>query len=309
MRYGMPMNILSRTVSGLVLAVVLLALSTLHFLWAAGNPFPAASLDELQRTVVLGSEFPPQWLTVLVALALLAAGLVALLRTADLNRARGQRSRLLRLAAYALGAVFAIRALAGFALGILWIADGAPADAPFNAADLAVFSPLCAVLAVAALVLAGRPQVPTDLFAHTVRLFRRNSFVHLVTLGPDGAPRTRVLQRLAVDDNGTVWMSTDINSTKVAEIRADPRVALSIYDARAQASASLEGIASIHTDPDLVAKYWVAPLRLYFSRGRRDERLALISIAPSSFGLLDFSSDVAPAPFGLRGVAQPVPQG
>lgn len=301
------MNILNRTVSGLVLATALLALSTLHFLWAAGNPFPAASLAELQRAVVPASEFPAPWMTVLVALALLAASAVALLRTADLNRARGQRSKLLRLAVYALGAVFAIRAIAGFGWGVIWLAGRAGTDAAFHVADLALYSPLCAVLAVAGLILAGRPRVPVDLFTHTVALFRRNPFVHLVTVGPDGSPRTRVLQRLAVDDDGTVWMSTDVTSAKVAEIGADPRVALSIYDGKAQAGASLEGLASIHTDPSLIARYWVAPLRLYFSRGRHDERIALISVVPSSFGLLDFSSDVTPAPFGLRRVSQPAP--
>jgi len=307
MRYGMPMNILARTVSGLLLAAVLLALSTLHFLWAAGNPFPFSSFDELQRVVVPGAQSPGPLLTVLVALALLAASALVLLRTADLNRARMQRSNLLRLAVYALSAVFAIRAVAGFGWGIAWTIGGTGTDAAYHAADLAAYSPLCALLAFAALILAGRPRVPGDLFAHTVALFRRTPFVHLVTLGPDGAPRTRILQRLGVDDDGTVWMSTDINSAKVAEIRSDPRVALSIYDGKAQAGASLEGTASVHTDPDLIAKYWVAPLRLYFSRGRRDERIALISVAPSSFGLLDFSSDVTPAPFGLRRVSQAVP--
>lgn len=308
MRYGMSMNILIRTVSGLVLTVALLTLSTLHFLWAAGNPFPALSFEELQRVVVPGEAFPNSGLTVLVALALFVAALLALLRTADLNRARTQRSRLLRFAIYALGAVFAVRAVAGFVWGIVWVAAGAETDAEFHLANLAAYSPLCAVLATAAFVLAGRPRVPVDLFAHTVRILRRNAFVHLVTLGADGAPRTRILQRLAVDTDGTVWMSTDASSHKVAEIRADPRVALSVYDAQAQAGASLEGLASIETDPDLLAKHWTPPLRLYFSHGRHDERYALIRVVPTTFGVLDFSSDVTPAPFGLRQVTQPVPR-
>jgi len=306
----MSMNIRIRTVSGLILAAALLGLSVLHVLWASGNPFPASTFAQLERTVLPAGRFPSALLTLLVAGALFVASALAVLRTLDLNRGKADRSKLLRFAIYALGAVFALRAIEGFVSGIAWlVAGGTSSDrnAPYHYADLAAYSPLCLTLAVAAFILAGQSRVPRDLFQHTLSVFRREPFVHLVTLAADGSPRSRVLQRVTVEANGTVWMATDGGSEKVDEINADPRVVLSVYEAKAQAAASLEGTATVITDQETLAKHWVPLFRLYFSRGKLDERYALIRVVPTSFGLIDFSWDVAPAPFGLRRVSQPVP--
>lgn len=306
----MFMNIRTRTLSGFALAIALLGLSGLHVLWALGNPFPASSFAQLERTVLPAGQFPSAPLTILVAGALFVASALAVLRTLDLNRGRADRSKLLRLAIYALGAIFALRAIEGFVSGIAWLAAGGTSsdrNALYHYADLAAFSPLCLAIATAAFLLAGQSRVPRDLFQHTLSVFRRVPFVHLVTLAADGSPRSRVLQRITVEANGTVWMATDAGSEKVEEIRADPRVVLSAYEAKAQSAASLEGIATVVTDSATLAEHWVPLFRLYFPRGKFDERYALIRVVPASFGLIDFSWDVAPAPFGLRRVSQPVP--
>ena len=304
------MNIRTRTVSGFILAIALLGLSVLHVLWGSGNPFPASSFAQLERTVLPTGQFPSALLTLLVAGALFVASALAVLRTLDLNRGRADRSKLLRLAICALGAVFALRAIEGFVSGFMWLGAGGTStdrNAAYHHADLAAYSPLCLALAAAAFILAGQPRVPRDLFQHALSIFRREPFVHLVTLAADGSPRSRVLQRVTVEANGTVWMAADVDSDKVAEIRADPRVVLSVYEAKAQAAASLEGTATVITDRETLNKHWVPLFRLYFPRGKLDERYALIRVVPTSFGLIDFSWDIAPAPFGLRRVSQPVP--
>lgn len=306
----MAMNIRNRTVAGGALVVSLLILSALHVLWAAGNPFPAGTFAELTSWVIPQSEFPSAGLTALVAIALGGGAVVAFLRVLDLNRGRQQRSRLLRVAVYGIAAVFGLRALEGVVSGVIFLAGGGDPEGQFAAyhrGDLVAYTPLCIALALAALALAGRPRVPADLFRHALSILRREPFVHLVTLDPTGSPRSRVLYRLGVDTDGTVWLSTDGASEKADDIRADPRVVLSVYDTKAQAAVSIEGDAAIVTNPALLSEKWYPPLRLYFSRGVSDERYVLIRVTPRRFGLVDFSRDVTPEPFGLRRVSAEVP--
>lgn len=303
------MNIRIRTVSGVSLAIALLCLSILHALWAAGSPFPAQSFSDLQAAVFPGEAFPAPLVTLAVALALFAGSVAAALRTLDLNRSRQARSRLLRLGVYGLAAVFALRGVVGMVLSASWLVSNGwgGREAVFYQLDVVAYSPLCLALAAASFVLARQARVPRDHLAHAISVFRRVQFVHLVTLAPDGSPRSRVVARLSVESDGVVWLSTDRDSQKVHDIHADPRVVLSAYDSNAQAMASFEATATVVSDPDTLEKHWAPYLRLYFTRGRADERYCLVRVEPHSFSVLDFSNDVAPQPFGLRHVTQQLP--
>ncbi|MGH7697336.1 MAG: TIGR03618 family F420-dependent PPOX class oxidoreductase, partial [Candidatus Dormibacteria bacterium] len=58
-------------------------------------------------------------------------------------------------------------------------------------------------------------------------LFRDKNFAHLTTLNPDGSPQTTVLW---VDEaDGRIMLNTAADRSKVANIRRDPRVAISVH--------------------------------------------------------------------------------
>lgn len=84
-------------------------------------------------------------------------------------------------------------------------------------------------------------------------LARRSGFHHptIATTGPDGAPRLRTMILRGVEpDIRRLRFHTDIRAAKVAEIAADPRVAVHVYDPGLKLQVRMTGTATIsHADP------------------------------------------------------------
>lgn len=92
----------------------------------------------------------------------------------------------------------------------------------------------------------------------------------LSTVGLDGAPRARVLVlRKAEPAAGLLWVHTDVRSAKQAELAADPRSALTFWDARANLQLRIEGVARIESDAAVLAEAWARvpePARANYAR-------------------------------------------
>ncbi|MER5307971.1 DUF3995 domain-containing protein [Streptomyces sp. NPDC002773] len=123
-----------------LVASVLTADAALHLYWTTGATWPAADGRSLSYAV-LGTDVPftPPVLLPLAALLLTAAALV-------LAHARRPGNLLLRAGTLAVAAGLSLRALAG----IYWLFAKETGTA-FHWLNLLLYTPLCAVLAVAAL--------------------------------------------------------------------------------------------------------------------------------------------------------------
>ena len=90
---------------------------------------------------------------------------------------------------------------------------------------------------------------------------RRSGFhtAQLATIGADGAPRVRTLVLRGVE-RGTrlLRLHTDRRSTKAAEIVAEPRVELHLYDAKAKIQLRVRGAATLHADDAAADAAWGA---------------------------------------------------
>lgn len=120
--------------------VILLAVSTAHFLWSIGRTWPIRSEKLLAQTVV-GFEgierMPPRLASFAVAVATLAAGIIAL-ALAD----HDSGGLTLSLIGLPLAAVFLARGIAGYTS---WWAAKTP-EPNFRLNDTRVYSPLCLFL-------------------------------------------------------------------------------------------------------------------------------------------------------------------
>ncbi|MER6128618.1 DUF3995 domain-containing protein [Streptomyces sp. NPDC001795] len=123
-----------------LVASVLTADALLHLYWTTGATWPAAD-DRSLSQAVLGTDVPftPPILLPLVALLLTAAASV-------LAHSRRPRHLLLRFGTLVVAAGLSLRALAG----IYWLFAKETGTA-FYWLNLALYTPLCAVLAVATL--------------------------------------------------------------------------------------------------------------------------------------------------------------
>lgn len=88
---------------------------------------------------------------------------------------------------------------------------------------------------------------------------RRSGFHHPVisSIGLDGTPRSRVMILRGVDqDARTLRVHTDLRSEKIAEWRANPRVAILGYDAGQKLQIRLTGRVSLHHDDAMADAAW-----------------------------------------------------
>lgn len=78
----------------------------------------------------------------------------------------------------------------------------------------------------------------------------------LATIGTDGMPQARTVVLRAADKTGaTVHIHTDLHSAKVAELRADPRAALHVWDPSPHLQVRIEAEVAILSGAQ-VADIW-----------------------------------------------------
>ena len=81
----------------------------------------------------------------------------------------------------------------------------------------------------------------------------------LATRGPDARPRLRTVVLRRLDPEARVLeFHTDRRAAKVAEIAADPRVALHVWDPEAQVQLRLDGVAVAHGADVVADAAWAA---------------------------------------------------
>jgi len=79
----------------------------------------------------------------------------------------------------------------------------------------------------------------------------------VATIGRDGDPRVRtVVLRAAARDEGWLQFHTDRRSPKVAEIEAQPRVALHFYDRAAKVQLRVRARAVVHGEDAVARAAW-----------------------------------------------------
>ncbi|MER5363201.1 DUF3995 domain-containing protein [Streptomyces sp. NPDC002785] len=148
------------TTAAAAVATVLAADGLLHVLWSTGTTWPAHDARSLSYAVLgIDAPFTPPVVLPLAALLFTGAALV----TARARLGRTHRlGRLLQAGTVAVACGTALRGLAGiaWACGLRTGLDGGAGDT-FHWLNLALYTPLCLVLAAAALRVAAGKEAPT----------------------------------------------------------------------------------------------------------------------------------------------------
>ncbi len=102
----------------------------------------------------------------------------------------------------------------------------------------------------------------------------------LVTIDDAGRPRSRPMQTQQVEFDGTIWFFTDVQSDRVAEITANPRVNVA-YASSSESYVSVTGMAEIVQDPARTHELWNPLLRAWFDSAD-DPRIRLVRVDAES---------------------------
>ena len=115
----------------------------------------------------------------------------------------------------------------------------------------------------------------------------------LVTRTKDGGLRSRPLSIVNnEDDQERLYFSTAIDSPKVLELEADPRVNVCMQNKRR--FVSVTGVARLVKDRALIGKLWSEAWKIWFPNGKDDPSLRILIVEPSEAAYWDAS--------GLEGV-------
>lgn len=99
----------------------------------------------------------------------------------------------------------------------------------------------------------------------------------LVTRERDGSTHARPMAVAEMKPDADVYFSTSIDSPKIAEIKADPRVLIT-FQGRNE-FASIEGTATVVRDRALIDRLWAEDWRLWFPEGKDDPTLCLLKVS------------------------------
>lgn len=122
----------------------------------------------------------------------------------------------------------------------------------------------------------------------------------LVTIGPAGAPQARMMDAFPPEDDLTVWMATDRDTRKVAELRADARTTLIYFDRDDPGYATLVGSARLVDDPAEKRARWKDAWRDYYPGGPEGESYLLIEFVPGRLEVVSVKHDIAADPLAWK---------
>lgn len=114
---------------------------------------------------------------------------------------------------------------------------------------------------------------------------------HLITRGADGYPHTRAMGDQPLSADWTLRMFTDKSSRKVAEIRAEPRVAVGFYEPASKDYICAYGKAEIVLDDAERAHYWKDAWRKYWPAGPTDPEYVILRIAIEAIEYFEMATE------------------
>jgi general stress protein 26 len=115
---------------------------------------------------------------------------------------------------------------------------------------------------------------------HLYDLIKDVSTALLVTHRADGGVHVRPMAVAKLEPDTDAYFATSLESPKVREIEADPRVAITFQGA--SRFAVVQGTATVVTDQDVIEELWSEDWRLWFPGGKDDPSLCLLRVEAKS---------------------------
>jgi general stress protein 26 len=125
-------------------------------------------------------------------------------------------------------------------------------------------------------------DAPADRAAAVAELRRRIAGIAaamVTTIAPDGVLHARPMLVERLDDDATLVFLTHLSSTKVADVRRDPRVNASFVSDRGDIYVSVGGTAAVVHDEARFRAMWNPTYRAWFPGGPDDPDSAIFTVA------------------------------
>ena len=143
-------------------------------------------------------------------------------------------------------------------------------------------------LAIAAQAPSSRPTRAAIISAAT-DIAQKAHYCTFITIGEDGQPQARIVDPLAPDAGFTIWIATNPLTRKVDQIRRNPRVTLSCFDAATSSYVTMLGRGELISDVAEKQRHWKADWSQIYKNGARGNDVVLIRFTPARLEIVSES--------------------
>lgn len=120
----------------------------------------------------------------------------------------------------------------------------------------------------------------------------RAQYCAMITLGSDGSPQARVVDPFPPEAGMVVWLATNPGTRKVAQIKRDPRVALSYIDASGGGYVTLLGKADLVESVTEKDARWKEEWSPFYKDKNKGSDYLLIRITPTRLEVVSYSHGI-----------------
>lgn len=124
-----------------------------------------------------------------------------------------------------------------------------------------------------------RNQLPPEEHRNNlVTILKSNRTGMLMTRSPEGRIAGRPMGIAKIDDDGTIYMTTGIETPKAAELIRDPITSVTVQSG--DGFAVVEGEASLSGDRALIEELWKPDWKVWYPEGKDDPSIVIIVVKP-----------------------------
>lgn len=147
------------------------------------------------------------------------------------------------------------------------------------------------MLKLIALLLLGFAAQPTraDIIAASKDIMAKARFCTFITIGADGQPQARVVDPLAPDADFAIWFATNPLTRKVGDIRKNPNVTMSCFDATTSSYITVLGQATLVSDAATKTAHWKSDWASIYPNGPTSSDVVLVRITPKRLEIVSES--------------------
>ncbi len=156
-----------------------------------------------------------------------------------------------------------------------------------------LFARIAALIIVLPFTIAAQapatPPARAAIVAAATDIVQKARYCTLITIGEDGQPQARIVDPLAPDGAFTMWIATNPLTRKVDQIRRNPRVTLSCFDAATSSYVSVLGRGELVSDAAEKQRHWKSDWSQIYPNGARGDDVVLIRVTPARLEIVSES--------------------
>jgi general stress protein 26 len=136
---------------------------------------------------------------------------------------------------------------------------------------------------------AGQTPSRAAVIAAATDIIEKAHYCTFITVREDGQPQARIVDPVAPDADFTIWFATNPLTRKVDEVRRNPRVTMSCFDAGTSSYVTVLGRGDLVTDVAQKQRHWKPDWTAIYPNGSKSDDVMLIRITPARLEIVSES--------------------